>query len=125
MAEQSDSIIDERNELIVSLSGENSPILRTAHFLKPSVTSINDPSLELPKLSCPSSLPPKFEPSKWPLKVVFIGWQYPTKDWKNCVCFLHTKYEAVWKEAGIYEAIMNSTFEIEKDENLVLGVAER
>ncbi|KAH7546683.1 hypothetical protein FEM48_Zijuj01G0227600 [Ziziphus jujuba var. spinosa] len=123
MGETSDSIVDERKELIASFSGNGTPVFRTAHFLKPSVTSIDEP-LELLSVSR-SSMPPKFEPREWALKINLNGWRNPTKDWTNWVNFMHSKYQAKWKEAGIYEAIMNSTFELHKDEKLVLGIAER
>ena len=105
--------------------GDHKPTLRPAHFLNPSVNLTDETIFELPSLS-PSSLPPTFEPSKWPLKLTFNGlrWQPPT-NWKAWVDSLCPKYESIWKKAGIFEAIMNSTYTIRKNDDLVLGIAER
>ncbi|KAK0599509.1 hypothetical protein LWI29_005906 [Acer saccharum] len=34
-------------------------------------------------------------------------------------------HEPTWKKAGIHEAILNSTYEIKRNSNLVLGLAEK
>ncbi|KAF3453494.1 hypothetical protein FNV43_RR03934 [Rhamnella rubrinervis] len=123
MAEIADSIVDERKELMFSFSGDSNPVLRTAHFLKPSVTFTDEPDLELVSLSR-SSLPPIFEPREWPLNVEFKGWNCRPFIWRKWVHYMRYIYGAVWKEAGIYDAIMNSTFEIQKDDNLTLETLE-
>ena len=38
---------------------------------------------------------------------------------------LKPKYQEIWKQAGIYEAILASTYVIPKDKNLIIGLAER
>lgn len=124
MAGISDSIVDVREELMFSFSDDGNPILRTAHFLKPSLTFTDTPDLEHISLS-PSSLPPTFEPEVWPLKVKFNGWKSRSWIWRQWVYYMSSKHEAVWKEAGIYDAIINSTYGIQKDDKLVLGIAER
>ncbi|XP_048323276.2 uncharacterized protein LOC125420646 [Ziziphus jujuba] len=127
MAETSEeSIVDERQELMVSPSGDDgSPILRTAHFLKPSAETFTDEESLDPVSRSRSSLPPKFDPSEWPLNINFNGWPCRPRYWRKWVHFLRHKHQAVWKQAGIYNGIMNSTFEIKKDENVVLGISER
>ena len=111
---------------MVSLSptGDNEPTLRQAHFLQPSVTSIKEPIFELPSLS-PTSLPPTFEPSEWPLKVTYSGWQTPPRDWENWVGCLQPNYQSLWKKVGIFEAIMNSKYVIQRNHDMVIGIAER
>ncbi|KAK0600142.1 hypothetical protein LWI29_012038 [Acer saccharum] len=34
-------------------------------------------------------------------------------------------HESTWKKAGIYEAILNSTYSIQRSHDLVLGLAEK
>ncbi|TXG67715.1 hypothetical protein EZV62_008990 [Acer yangbiense] len=48
---------------MVSPSGDGEPTMRVAHFLQPTVTSIEGPVFELPS-SCFSSLPHTFEPKE-------------------------------------------------------------
>lgn len=102
------------------------PTLRTAHFLKPSLTSIDAPApvsgLPSTSLLCP---PPHSQPKKIPLKVNLNGWKYPQKNWKNWVYKMHPLYQSVWKEAGIHDAVLNSTYTIKRHNNLFLGFAER
>ncbi|CAK9180138.1 unnamed protein product [Ilex paraguariensis] len=112
-----DVILEEREEVMVSPTGGN-PTLRNAHFLKPIVTSIDGPPLKLSSLSLSSE-------SEWPLKVSFNGWRDPLLKWKTWVDRMHSLYQYVWKEAGIYEAIMGSTYKIYRNYYLVFGLAER
>ncbi|KAA8526962.1 hypothetical protein F0562_008809 [Nyssa sinensis] len=118
-----DTIMEERKELMVSPTGGD-PTLRIAHFLRPSVTSISGPVFEVPADSL-TSLAPNFEPKKWPLKVVFNGWRNPQKNWKTWTDRMHSLYQSVWKKAGIHDAVMSSTSSIPRNEDLVIGVAER
>ncbi|KAL0353626.1 UNVERIFIED_CONTAM: hypothetical protein Sangu_0943900 [Sesamum angustifolium] len=117
MAEQrlNSSTIEEREEYMISPTG-GSPTLRKAYFLRPTATSVEGPSLKLP------SLTPK---PQWPLKVAFNGWRYPLRNWRSWVQTMHSRYSSVWKDAGIYDAVMWSIYEIHRDEDLVFGVAER
>ena len=119
MVEPIDAIFEEREELMVSPTGGN-PTLRIAHFLKPSVTSTEGlPSLFL------SAEPTISELENLPLKVCFRGWQRPNERWKMWVASLHSKYQSIWKESGIYEAIMCSKYSICKHRDLILGLAEK
>nr|POE74465.1 hypothetical protein CFP56_57314 [Quercus suber] len=105
--------------------GDHKLTLRPAHFLNPSVTFTDEPIFELPSLFS-SSLPPTFEPSKWPLKLTFNSWPWkPPRNWKTWVDSLRPKFQSLWKKAGIFEAIMNSTYVIRKSNDLVIGIAER
>ncbi|TXG67758.1 hypothetical protein EZV62_009033 [Acer yangbiense] len=110
----------EREELMVSPSGDGEPTMRLAHFLQPTVTSID----KLPS-SCFSSIRPKFQPKKWPLKVNFYGWRLPQKDWRKWVEKMASLHEPTWKKAGIHEAIWKSTYRIQRNGDLVLGLAEK
>ena len=50
---------------------------------------------------------------------------YPSEKWKIWVHSLKPEYEEIWKQAGIYEAILASTYKIPKDKDLIFGLAER
>ncbi|CAI9760432.1 unnamed protein product [Fraxinus pennsylvanica] len=67
------TIVEQRHELMVSPTG-GIPTWRKAHFIKPSVSSIDGPPMKLPSLS-PMPI--------WPLEVVFSGWMDPIKKWKT------------------------------------------
>ncbi|KAL9441543.1 hypothetical protein AB3S75_020107 [Citrus x aurantiifolia] len=113
-----------REELMVSPSGCDKPTKRLAHFLKPSTNSIEGKIFELPSHSL-SSVPAAFEPKKWPLVVKFPGWNSPQKKWVTWVSKMAALHESTWKKAGIHEAILSSTYEIKRNTDLVLGLAEK
>ncbi|KAK2984838.1 hypothetical protein RJ640_004663 [Escallonia rubra] len=118
-----DTIEEERLELMVSPTGGD-PTLRIAHFLKPSVTSIDGPISNLP-LDAHSFEDTIAKPNIWASKVAFNGWRNPQKQWKHWVHHMHSLHQSTWKEAGIHEAVMNSTFEIPRNDNLIFAFAEK
>ncbi|KAK0601766.1 hypothetical protein LWI29_027250 [Acer saccharum] len=87
-----DGSVWEREELMVSASGDGEPTMRSAHFLQPTVTSIDGQVFELPSAYF-SSTPPTFQPKNWPLKVNFYGWRLPQKDWLKWVEKLASLHE--------------------------------
>ncbi|KAK3199599.1 hypothetical protein Dsin_023014 [Dipteronia sinensis] len=103
-----------KEKSLVSPSGDGETTMRVAHFLQPTVTSIEGPMFELPA-HCLSSLPHTFEPKHWPLKLALHGCTSPKEDWK------------IWvgKMASLHEAILNSTYSIQRNHDLVLGLAEK
>ncbi|KAF2318468.1 hypothetical protein GH714_008018 [Hevea brasiliensis] len=113
------TIIEEREELIISPVGDCKPILRTAHFLKPIIASIDEP--DLPSYSVSLQLPPAFAPS---FKVSFGAWRHHHKDWNKWVSCMHSIHHSAWEKAGICEAILSSTYEIPRYDNLIFGLAE-
>jgi len=112
-----DSIFDEREELMVSPLGGN-PQMRKAHFLKPTVSSIEGPSLKLPSLPFSSE-------SEWPLKVSFNGCRHYQNKWKRWVEAMKSIHQSVWKAACIYDAIMGSLYKVHIDKDLIFGLVER
>ncbi|KAA8523703.1 hypothetical protein F0562_010126 [Nyssa sinensis] len=92
-----DANMEAREEVMVSPTGGN-PTIRTAHFLRPTVTSIKDSNLKLPSLFL-SSKPSISEFQKLPLKVLFCGWRCPTEKWKAWVHRLKPIYQPLWKKA--------------------------
>ncbi|XP_034678729.1 uncharacterized protein LOC117908971 [Vitis riparia] len=121
--EQPETIVEEREELMVPLTTDPNPTLRTAHFLKPSLASINQqPLFKPPSLSSPLT---DFEPGEWPLKLVFTGWIDPQKNWKTWVDQMHPQHQSTWRKAGINEAIMCSTYKTRRNHDLFWGLAER
>uniref|UniRef100_A0A2N9F8Y4 Aminotransferase-like plant mobile domain-containing protein n=2 Tax=Fagus sylvatica TaxID=28930 RepID=A0A2N9F8Y4_FAGSY len=86
-----DTIVEVREELMVSSSGGN-PTLRIAHFLKPTITSIEGPVFKLP--------PPILEPQKLSLRVSFRGWRCAQNNWKTWVDKMASLHQATWKRAA-------------------------
>ncbi|CAK8565542.1 unnamed protein product [Lathyrus sativus] len=112
-----DTIIEAREELILSPSSNENKTLRTAYFLKPSIQHSLFP-------------PPKFSISsetttKLPLEIRYNGWRPPTEEWKKWVKKLQPKFEYLWIQTGIYQAIKASTYEIKRDDELVLELVNR
>ncbi|KAL2476286.1 Aminotransferase-like [Abeliophyllum distichum] len=106
-------------EMISPLNGVSS--LRIAHFLRPSVSSVDGPVFDPPL----DSVNPNMIDNSVPLKVNFVGWRQPQKDWKTWVNRMQYLHHSTWKQAGIHDAIMNSTFEIHRNADLILGVVEK
>ncbi|KAI8552796.1 hypothetical protein RHMOL_Rhmol06G0295700 [Rhododendron molle] len=111
-----DTIFEEREDLMVSPTG-GTPTLRVSHFLKPSISGPNQKPP--PSISLSSKEP------KWLANVAFEGWRDPQRKWKDWVDRMHTAYQSVWKEAGIYDAVMSSTYTIRRNNDLIFGVTER
>ncbi|KAK6229679.1 Aminotransferase-like [Theobroma cacao] len=123
MEKQSDTIFEAREELMVSPTG-GYPTLRKAHFLKPAATSNNGNVSELPS-DCFSPKPLTYDLKDLSEKMLFRGWKRPTEKWKRWVQNMHSKYQALWKQVGIYEAVMSSRYDMKQHKELVLGLAEK
>ncbi|GLT42874.1 hypothetical protein SLA2020_168530 [Shorea laevis] len=123
MEEPEKTLVEVREALMVSPTGEN-PTSRTAHFLKPTVGSGHTPLPELP-LSCVSSVKSVLKPQNLPLSVSFHGWRSRPAGWTAWVQKMAALHEPTWKKAGIYEAIWSSTYQIKKNTDFILGVAEK
>ncbi|XP_019196336.1 PREDICTED: uncharacterized protein LOC109190323 [Ipomoea nil] len=110
-------IMEEREELMVSPTG-GKPTLRTAHFLNPSITSIHNPLPLLPRQNTATG------GRERPPKLTFRGWKNSAlKDWGKWVEEMRYLHESAWKKAGIYDAVMNSTYIILRNDALILGLA--
>jgi hypothetical protein len=66
-----DTIMEVREDFMLSPAGDSKPTLRTAHFLKPISNTIHEPPLKFK--TSPSSF---FDPNEWPLKFHFNGWRH-------------------------------------------------
>ncbi|PON51537.1 Aminotransferase-like mobile domain containing protein [Parasponia andersonii] len=119
-----DSIVEAREEFMVSPTGKN-PTLKTAHFLKPTVTSIKDPSFNLPQATLRPSSTTVAKPGSLPFDVAFNGWLFPQENWKTWVERLSSKHQLTWKKAGIFDAIMGSTYKINKYPDVVLELGKK
>ncbi|KNA06585.1 hypothetical protein SOVF_179650 [Spinacia oleracea] len=115
MAEQPETILEEREELLISPKG-GKPTLKIGHFIKP-IFNLSDLTPILPSISLP------FRPIS--VDCTFNGWKYPTKSWISWVDRLHSSYQFIWRRAGIYEAILSSRYKIVKNKDLFFGLAER
>ncbi|KAL8093393.1 hypothetical protein AgCh_035314 [Apium graveolens] len=123
MEDQTDTytLVEERQvTLMHSSSGEN-PAFRNAHFLKP-VFSDHLDHFPSPPSSIISSKPTFKKLGKYDLHSYKA---YPSQKWKIWVHSLKPKYQEIWKQAGIYEAILASTYKIPKHKELIIGLAER
>ncbi|KAJ7949841.1 Serine/threonine-protein phosphatase 7 long form like [Quillaja saponaria] len=114
-------IVEVREEHMITPTGHGDPTLSLAHFLSPSISSNDGQVLEPPHFSYSSSSPPNFAPQ---LNLSFSIWQYPKKNWEIWVARLVSLHESTWKQAGIYEAILNSTYRINRNA-LICGISER
>ncbi|KAM3222830.1 hypothetical protein P3L10_022100 [Capsicum annuum] len=111
------NIMEEREELVVSLVDEQvKPIFRIAHFLKPTIPSTK----KLPFLPSRSKLS-----SCSSLKVKFGVCSSYMKGWSKWVSELKPLHQELWKKAGVFEAIIASTFKIYRHNDLILALAER
>ena len=118
-----DTIMELKEDFMVSPSGDSEPTLRTAHFLKPIASSIDEPPFKLDQFSSTSSS--VFEPNECPLETHFHGWHYTPKKWVSWVDKLQQKYESVWRKAGIFEAIISTKCYIHRNYNLIFRVVEK
>ncbi|KAL0362789.1 UNVERIFIED_CONTAM: protein MAINTENANCE OF MERISTEMS [Sesamum calycinum] len=114
-------VMEERAELMVSLAGGNVS-LKTAHFLVPSVTSIDGP-VAAPSLDSLSSAATTYK--DLPFKVNYPGWRHPQEIWTTWVDKMHSLHHSTWKRAGILDAIMNSTFTIHRYDDLIFLFVEK
>ncbi|XP_054813304.1 serine/threonine-protein phosphatase 7 long form homolog [Prosopis cineraria] len=96
--------------------------LRMAHFLKPACIQ-HPESDHLPKtlfseaaISLSQTLSSQTR---------FTGWLTPQEQWNTWEENLRSKYENVWRNAGILEAIKASTYRIPRSHDLVLGLAQK
>ncbi|XP_065864604.1 uncharacterized protein [Euphorbia lathyris] len=118
-----ETIVKSRQEFMVSpnANANAKPFLRTSHFLTPSLTSNHE---SISALSFPS-LPPTFDPKFCPFIVNFHGWRNPSKNWNQWVHKMASLHAPTWKKAGIYQAILFSTYEIHRNNDLIFGITER
>lgn len=59
------------------------------------------------------------------MKLVLEGWRDPTTNWKTWVELLHSSHQFTWRKAGIYDSIMASTYQIPRNKDLLLVLAEK
>nr|XP_043620139.1 serine/threonine-protein phosphatase 7 long form homolog [Erigeron canadensis] len=114
-----DTIMEEREELMLSLkpSKTHDPTRKLGLFLKPTSTLTNHGKPFDPTHCC--------EEKMCSLRVLFKGWRTQQKGWKDWVDGMHSLHKSTWKKAGIYEAVLNSCYEIKKDDNLILGFVQK
>ncbi|CAN0871249.1 Protein MAINTENANCE OF MERISTEMS [Linum grandiflorum] len=114
------SIVEAREESMVSPTVVDSiPTTRTAHFLKPTISSfIAAPINESPtphNSSEPSKLNASFQTRK-------SGGAANWKLWVENIAAIH---KPTWEKAGIFDAVMSSVYQIRRDEELVYRLAEK
>ncbi|KAL8122898.1 uncharacterized protein LOC141717545 [Apium graveolens] len=125
----SDSLVEEREDVMHPPSS-GKPTLRKAHFLKPVFKQHFDhppPKPTFQELKRYKLRSNKRHPFLEMLKKCKLrSYKGCTSEkWKIWVEKLRPRYQEIWKQAGIYEAILASTYAIPKDKNLIIGLAER
>ncbi|GMH25512.1 hypothetical protein Nepgr_027355 [Nepenthes gracilis] len=109
-------MVERENELMVSPT-DGTPTQRTAHFLNPTISTNAAQEPLRPSISLSS-------PPRRLMKVTFKGWRNPNEQWTKWVQKLQPLHHLTWKNVGIYEAVMASTFEISRNDDLLLGLAD-
>nr|XP_043620140.1 serine/threonine-protein phosphatase 7 long form homolog [Erigeron canadensis] len=113
--------MEEREELMVSLNPTKThdPTRKSGLFLKPTSTFTKLGKPLYPNHYC--------EKKNRSLSVSFSGWRTQQRcgKWKEWVDSMHALHKSTWKKAGIYEAVLNSCYEIKKDDNLILGFVQK
>ncbi|XP_050877132.1 protein MAIN-LIKE 2-like [Lathyrus oleraceus] len=119
-----DTIMEVREDFMLSPTADSKPTFRKAHFLKPISNSIDEqpPFKFNPFSSFSSSVS---QPMEWPLTIRFNGWRSPQTKWFRWVDQLKLKHESLWKKVGIFEAIMSTRCRINKSQDLLYGVVEK
>ncbi|XP_058784222.1 protein MAIN-LIKE 2-like [Vicia villosa] len=59
------------------------------------------------------------------LDLRYNGWRPPTEEWKKWVKKLQPQFEYLWVQTGIDNAIKASTYEVKRDDELILELAKR
>ncbi|XP_023645184.1 uncharacterized protein LOC17899153 [Capsella rubella] len=57
--------------------------------------------------------------------VNFCGWRFPNKKFKSWARKMASLHEPIWRKAGIFEAVIASTYKVPKDTDLIMGIAEK
>nr|GEX08301.1 aminotransferase-like mobile domain-containing protein [Tanacetum cinerariifolium] len=58
-------------------------------------------------------------------KVSFNGFRTLQNGWKDWVNSMHSLHKSTWQKAGIYNAVLNSSYKIIKDDDLILRFAKK
>ncbi|KAK7387065.1 hypothetical protein VNO78_27555 [Psophocarpus tetragonolobus] len=119
------STMEVREEFMVSPIGDSKPVFRTAYFLEPLSKSLDGPVSNVLSSSMDMQLPPVFDRREWPLVVHMNGWRHLKQEWVEWMDSLQVKYGSVWKEVGIFDAIMSTKCFIVRKQNLCFGVSEK
>ncbi|KAL9859663.1 putative aminotransferase-like, plant mobile domain-containing protein [Arabidopsis thaliana] len=91
------------------------------HLLKPCNNTSIDGSETPQNRSAPS--PPELKFLSF--SVSFNGWRFPNKNFKSWARKMAALHEPIWRKAGIFEAVTASTYKINPNTELVLGIAEK
>ncbi|CAI8596560.1 unnamed protein product [Vicia faba] len=117
MKNKVENMDEAREEVMVSASSSENQTLRTAYCLQPCIQDSNVLQSHF-HISSETS-------THLPLDVRYNGWRPPTEEWKKWVKRLRPKFEYLWLQTGIYHSIKASTYEIKRDDELILELANR
>ncbi|KAE8669969.1 Ribosome-binding factor A family protein isoform 1 [Hibiscus syriacus] len=121
------SLVEVREEELMVTPGCQTldPCSKTARFLKPIFSSLKTPLPKLPSQNLSSLEQSSFNPKDLPLSIGYHGWRCRASNWSIWVDKMRVLHESTWKKAGIFDAILNSTYQIKRNSDLVLGLAEK
>ncbi|RID56826.1 hypothetical protein BRARA_F00248 [Brassica rapa] len=83
------------------------------------------PSQNIPLPSLTSTDESKLDIKALSLSVSFHGWREANSPFKSWAIKMSSLHRPTWRKAGIFEAVMASTKGLNKDTDLLLGIAER
>ncbi|CAN7097571.1 unnamed protein product [Brassica rapa subsp. narinosa] len=83
------------------------------------------PSQNIPLPSLTSTDESKLDIKALSLSVSFHGWREANSPFKSWAIKMSSLHRPTWRKAGILEAVMASTKGLNKDTDLLLGIAER
>ena len=120
------TMVDKRIEFMLSSPTSEDTIIRKASFLKPIIPlGTKEPLSHLPTYSFPS-LPLNFDPTEWSLEISFPSWVTRSHEaWNSWVDGMALEHQDLWKLAGVYEPILSSKCQINRDTRLLYGLAEK
>ncbi|KAE8650708.1 hypothetical protein Csa_010426 [Cucumis sativus] len=120
-AQMAHYVCREKYGFVISKHGRQTE--RVARFLKPCATTAD----EAERVSYRAHL--LFEEmssgqKRWPNRVNFQSWACPQRNWNKWVEKLEVQHSVMWKQIGIYDAIMGSCCDIKRNKDIILGLVE-
>ncbi|XP_009623707.1 protein MAINTENANCE OF MERISTEMS-like [Nicotiana tomentosiformis] len=119
-------IMKESNELMRNFPSKRLDVsFRNSHTLLPSLTSV-----PIDQQNAPSPLESLFmfnQPQRTPSNHVSFeyGWRNPQENWSLWVRNMHSRFQDVWRRAGIYDSIWGSVYQVHKNLDLLFVFGEK
>lgn len=120
-SDSEDEQIVQAREALMCLNGKRFEGLRTARFLKHTTMSIDDDVFDLP-LDAFICRPESADPTA---KISSPNWVSPSPNWVEWVNAMAETHAAVWRKAGVHDAILASRYEIKRQDELMMALVEK